>query len=319
MAIWEVTAMSVLQVRSRSNVSFASDASPTAATVRSTRRCTRPPSPTTARPWAAPSPTPTPAPCASTWRFTSSHHLPLNPRMHTTPSHINSNNLIRLSSSPSTLRLTASLHHSPTKTLIYLSCPITSWISAQPAKWATSCCCGARPRWRCLWISLCQAWGVSWLRSSRVAGPARGGASAQSTQPYLSCLTLKSGMSVPGLQRHTSLCFTPTTSNQNLVMMRSMSRRMGGPVNLDMKTRRPIFSDPHQARGCSVEPQLLSFSRTSTCMVQRPFWEADGCDQTAAFTHVRGVERSLDITLCGPKVWFDKFPEGTGGIPSFNG
>lgn len=247
-----VTVMSVLQARSRSSVSFASDALPTAATGRSTRRSTRPPSPMTARPWAAPSPTPTPAPYANTWRFTSSRHLPPNPRTRTTPSLINSNNLIRVSSSPSTLKLTASLHHLPTKTLTFLFCPITNWTSARPAMWAISCCCGVLLQWRCLWISLCQAWRVSWLRNSRAAGP-NGGASAQSTQPYLSCLTLKSGMSVPGLQHHTSLYFTRTTSNQNLVMTRSMSRRMKGLVHSDMKNRRHILSEPCQARGCSVE------------------------------------------------------------------
>lgn len=242
--------MFVLQVKSHSSVSFASDALPTAVTGRSTRRCTQPPSPMTARPRAAPSPTPTPAPCASTWRFTSSHHLPPNPRTHTTPSLINSNNLIRLSLSPSTLRLTASPRHL-LKTLIYLFCPITSWRSAQLVTWVISYCCGAHPQWQCLWISLCQAWGVSWTRSSRVAGP-HGGASAQSIQPYLSCLTLRSGMSAPGLRRHTFLSFTLTTSNQNLVMTKSISRRVEGLGNLDAKNG-DVLSDPGQARGHSVE------------------------------------------------------------------
>lgn len=215
----------VFQVRSHSSVSFVSAALPTAVTERSTHRSTQPQSLTTARPWAAPSPTPTPALCGNTWRFTSSRHLPLNRKMRTTPSLISSNNLIKLLLSPSTLKLTASLHHMPTKMLIFLFCPITNWISAQQAKWAISCCCGAHLQWQCLLISLCQAWRVSWPRNSRVAG-SHGGASAQSTQPYLSCLTLKSGMSVPGLHLHTFLFFTQTTSNQNLVMTRSTSRRV---------------------------------------------------------------------------------------------
>lgn len=95
-----VNMMFVLQVRSHSSVSSVSAGLPTAVTGRSTRRFTRHPNPTTARPWAVPSPTPTPAPCASTWRFTSSRRLPLSPRIHMTPSHINFSRLTRLSLSP---------------------------------------------------------------------------------------------------------------------------------------------------------------------------------------------------------------------------
>lgn len=137
--------MFLLQVRSHSSVNFASDALPTAVTGRSIHRSIRRPNPMTAKPWAAPNPTPTPAPCASTWRFTSKHHLPLNPRIHMIASLNNSSNLIRLSLSPSTLKLTASLLHMPTKTLIYLFCPITSWILTPPPKLAISCCCGVHP------------------------------------------------------------------------------------------------------------------------------------------------------------------------------
>lgn len=243
----------MLQVRSHSSVSFVSDASPTAVTGRSIRRSTRPQSRTTARPSAAPSPTPTPAPCANTWKFTSSRRLPLNPRTCTTPSLISSYNVIRLCSSPSTLKWTVSPRRSLTVMLTFPFCPITSWTSAQPAKRTISCCCGVRLRWQCLWISLCQAWRVSWPRSSRVAGP-HAGASAQSTQPYLSCLTLKSGMSVPGLQHHICLCFTQTTSNQNLVMMRSMSRRMEGTVETgrEEQTSHTVKPRPGQRTVCGI-------------------------------------------------------------------
>lgn len=262
-------------MRSRSSVSFVNDALPTAATGRSTHRFTRPPSPTTARPWAAPSPTPTPAPYANTWRFTSSRHLPLNPRTRTTPSLINSSNLTRRSSSPSTWKWTGSLLHSPTRTLTFLFCLTTSSTSAPRAKRTTSCCYAARLRWRCLWICLCLALRVSWPRNSRVAGP-HGGASAQSTQPYLSCLTLKSGMSVPGLQHHTSLCFTQTTLNQNLVMMTSTSRRMESLVNW-----RWTVELIHSQTG-SGQRMLCGINGWScrTVQHQRPLWDGDGEDQT---------------------------------------
>lgn len=259
---------SVLQVRSHSSVSFARGASPTAATARNTLRSTRRPSPTTAKPWAAPSPTPTPAPCASTWRSTSSHHLPPTPRTRTTPSPTNSNNLTRPSWSPWIWRSTASLLHSPTKMLTYLCCPITAWTLAQRGRRNTSSCCGVPPPWPCLWICLCRAWGAGFIRSSRAAGAARGRASAPSTQPYLSCPTSRSGTSVPGLQRQTSLCFTPTTSNQNLVTMRSTWRRTGGGSWRTVDARRPrvcVFTDSTWAWGRSLESLLLSFLRTSTC------------------------------------------------------
>lgn len=220
--------MFVSQVRSHSSVSSVRGALPTAATARNTLRSTRHPSPTTAKPWAALSPTRTPAPCASIWRSTSSHHLPPTPRTRTTPSPINSNNLTRPLSSPSIWRLTASLLHLPTKMLIYLCCQTTVWTLVQRGRRNTNSCCGVPPLWPCLWICLCRAWGVSSIRNSRVAGAAHGRASALSTQPYLSCLTSRSGTSVPGLQHQTFLCFTPTTSNQNLVTMRSMWRRMDG-------------------------------------------------------------------------------------------
>lgn len=151
--------MFMLQVRSRSSVSFANDALRTAVTVRNTHRSIRPPSPMTARPWAVQSHTPTPAPCANTWRSMSSHHLPPNPRTHTTPSCTNNtNNLIRLFSSHSTSKWTASLHRSLIETLISLPCPITTWIAAQWERWTISSLCGVHPPWPCLLTFRCPAW-----------------------------------------------------------------------------------------------------------------------------------------------------------------
>lgn len=295
--------MSVLQVRSHSSVSFVRGASPTAATARNTLRSTRRPSPTTAKPWAALSPTPTPAPCESIWRSTSSHHLPLTPRTRTTPSPINSNNLTRPSSSPSIWRLTASLLHLPTKMLIYLCCPTTVWTLAQRGRRNTSSWCGVPPPWPCLWICLCRAWGVSFIRNSRVAGAAHGRASALSTQPYLTCLTSRSGTSVPGLQRQTFLCFTPTTSNQNLVTMRSTWRRMDG---LDDSGRGRATCSVLQTR---LGPEDVPWNH---CCCH--FWEPALAQSQWLFPGGQAVVGSevdlicvpstklkLFITVCGPK------------------
>lgn len=129
-----------------------------------------------------------------------------------------------------------------------------NWILAQAVKWTINCCCVVRLRQRCLWISLCRAWKVSWPRSIRAAG-SQGGASAQSTLPYLTCLTLRNGTCVPGLQHHTILSFTQITSNQNLVMMRNMSHKRERLLNLQ----------DEQASRLSVEYML--FSGTSSCMI----------------------------------------------------
>lgn len=123
-------------------------------------------------------------------------------------------------------------------------------------------------------------------------------------------------MSAPGLQRHTFLYFTPTTSNQNLAMTRSMSRRMEGLVSLDVENRSLIFSDPGQARGRSVESWLLSFSRSSTCMVQWPFRDGDGRDQIGGFYSRLKYKTKLGH-LWTKSTGFIKSPEGTKGIPSF--
>lgn len=271
--------MFVLQVRSHSSVSFVRGASPTAATARNTLRSTRHPSPTTAKPWAALSPTPTQALCASIWRSTSSHHLPPTPRTRTTPSPINSNNLTRPSSSPSIWRLTASLLRLPTKMLIYLCCPTTVWTLAQRGRRNTSSCCGVPPPWPCLWICLCRAWGVSFIRNSRVAEAAHGRASALSTQPYLSCLTSRSGTSVPGLQHQTFLCFTPTTSNQNLVTMRSTWRRMDGLDDIGHgRTTCCVLLTRFGPEDVLWNHCCCNFLRTSTCTesVALPRWTGCG-------------------------------------------
>lgn len=299
---------SVLQVRSHSSVSFARGASPTAATARNTLRSTRRPSPTTAKPWAAPSPTPTPAPCASIWRSTSSHHLPPTPRTRTTPSPTNSNNLTRPSWSPWIWRSTASLLHSPTKMLTYLCCPITAWTLAQRARRNTSSCCGVPPPWPCLWICLCRAWGAGFIRSSRAAGAARGRASAPSTQPYLSCPTSRSGTSVPGLQRQTSLCSTPTTSNQNLVTTRSTWRRTGGGGGAGGRWTR---GDHAFAFFYRLNLGLRTFFGIVVAVI---FWEPALAQSRWLFqteeavvgsevdvTRVSRTKLKLLITVCGPK------------------
>lgn len=48
-------------------------------------------------------------------------------------------------------------------------------------------------------------------------------------------------MSAPGLQHQTSLYSTQTTSNQNLAMRMSMSRKTEGLMNLDIRDRSHII------------------------------------------------------------------------------
>lgn len=98
-------------------------------------------------------------------------------------------------------------------------------------------------------------------------------------------------MSVPGLQHHTFLSFTQTTSNQNLVMTRSTSRKVEGLVKFDSQNR------SHIVRSRSGQNKQLHGS-TSVALGE-------------------GQRDCVTLKMCGSTETAQMVSERTGGTPDY--